>query len=274
MKADGATSGFRPIIVFRYHDHFDVAKQRVKLLRLLNPRVEIHGLCGSGKLIPSDLLDMLDSNLRLELLPELAYRNVDLALLDWYRDEGSKHDFSHVYVMEWDLLYLKPLESVVPMPQLRQSLLTGYVALSRVEWKWGWTNGKKLGPLSEWLELKRYVAEAYNYVGPYHACLGPGAVLSREFFEAYSRLELPLLCHDELRLPLIHQIFNLEVADTKLYPPKWHMPENEEWVRRFNVQRWEVSAKDVLKYARQGHAAFHPVSNLVDERLIRRVTSR
>jgi hypothetical protein len=159
---------------------------------------------------------------------------------------------------------------VVPQPKLRQSLLTGYVALSLVEWKWGWTNGKKLGPLSEWLELKRYVADSYGWIGPYFACLGPGAVLSREFFRAYTTLELPLLCHDELRLPLIHQIFKLEVADTGLYPPRWHAPEHEDWARCFNVQRWEVSPKDVIKFARTGHVAFHPVSNLVDERLIRR----
>lgn len=265
---------YQPVMVLRYHDRLDVVRQRLRWLRALNPDVSVHGIYGGQEPLPAAIIDLFDSHYQLDLLPELAWRNMDLALLEWYRTIGQSLPFSHLYIQEWDLVYLAPLNEVVPVPEIGQSLLTGYTPLSMVEWKWDWTNGKRLGPLNEWLELKRFVAGVYHYYGPYYASIGPGAVLSREFLEFYMTLELPLLCIDSLRLPLVHAIGGLKVADTKLYPPDWYQPEHVDWIRRFNVRKWDVEPTLVNKEARQGHNAFHPVSNLLDERLLKRAQSR
>jgi hypothetical protein len=268
------TPVYRPVVVLRYHDHFDIVRQRLLWTRKLNPHVPVYGLYGGSKPVPEALVKLFDDNLTLDMMPELAFRNMDLALLDWYREVGTNIDFSHAYVSEWDLVYLKPLTAVMPQPEPGQSLLTGYIPLAWVEWKWPWTNGKKQGALNEWLELKRFVAERYHAYGPYYACLGPGTVLSREFFEGFNRLELPLLCHDEIRVPLIHHIFGLKVASTDLYPPMWYEPKYDDWIRRFNGRHWEVAPKAVAEAQKEGFAAFHPVTKLLDERLLRRALSR
>lgn len=265
---------FKPAFVLRYHDRLDVVKQRLRWLRELNPRVPVHGIYGGQETLPAAVIDLFDSHYSLDLLPELAWRNMDLALLEWYRALGQSTRFSHLYVQEWDLVYLAPLHEVMPLPMPGQSLLTGYTPLSMVEWKWDWTNGKRLGPLNEWLELKRFVAGVYHFYGPYYASIGPGAVLSREFLDFYMTLELPLLCNDALRLPLVHAVGSLQVADTKLYPPDWYQPEHVDWIRRFNVRRWDVAPSLVAKEVRQGYTAFHPVSNLLDEKLLKRALSR
>lgn len=267
-------TAYRPIIVFRYHDNLLIVQQRIRLLRGLNPGIPIYGLYGGQGADLQQAASWFDGHTELALLPGLAYRNSDLALLEWYRVCGRHLDFTHMYVCEWDLVYAAPLNDVLPLPKPGQSLLTGYIPLALVEWKWDWTNGKKLGPLHEWLEMKRFVGYKHHHVGPYFACIGPGAVLSREFFECYERLELPLLCHDELRYPLIHAIGKLAVGDTGLYPPDWYQPESEAWVRRFNVRRWEVEPKAVQAGVKAGHQAFHPVTKLLDERLLKRLISR
>lgn len=268
------SADFRPIVLLRFHDYFTVVEQRTHWLRKLNPGIQIHALYGGAKPVPPGLSSLFDGIFTLDIAPELAWRNVDLALLEWFRANSKDVAFSHAYICEWDLVYTAPLRIVLPIPQQKQSLLSGYTPLSAVEWKWDPTNGKKLGPLNEWLELKRFVYEKYRYAGPYYACIGPAAVLSREFFEYYAKLEMPLLCHDELRLPLIHSLGHLEVADTGLYPLTWYLPEHEAWIRRFNVRRWEVEPKTVAVGTRSGFFAYHPVRKLLDERLLKRQVPR
>ncbi len=274
MSGRQTVQTYQPVLVLRYHDRLDVVRQRLRWLRTLNPGVPVHGIYGGQDVLPTSFADLFDSHYQLDLLPELAWRNMDLALLEWYRAKGQSMSFSHLYVHEWDLVYLAPLTQVVPQPRVGQSLLTGYTPLSMVEWKWDWTNGKRLGPLNEWLELKRFVAGVYHFYGPYYASIGPGAVLSREFLEYYMTLELPLLCNDALRLPLVHAIGKLSVADTGLYPPDWYQPEHVDWIRRFNVRKWDVEPSLVVREARHGYTAFHPVSNLLDEKLLKRSLSR
>lgn len=263
------TAGFNPVIILRYHDHPSVVHQRLRWLRALNPGVPIYGLCGSKLVLPAETRGMLADNHYLEMLPDLAWRNVDLALVDWFRAIGRNIPFSHAYVVEWDLVYLKGIQEVLPVPAEGESLLTGWTPLSVVEWKWDLTNGKKPVALGEWLELKRFVSEMYGYNGPYYASLGPGMVLSRAFFEKYSDMELPLLCQDVLRVPLVHLLLGLPVRSTGLYPPNWYRPEHEAWVRRFNVRHWEVEPRAVARDAKHGHVAFHPVTKLLNEHLIK-----
>ena len=273
MKAYTAPA-FKPVVVLRFHEQFAVVRQRIELIKGLNPGVPLYALYGGSEAVPEDIVDQFDGFCRLELLPELAFRNVDLALIEWYRSVGHAVEFSHAYILEWDLIYVAPITTIMPIPRPAQSMLTGYTPMAKVEWKWDFTNGKKLGPLNEWLELKRFVAERHRFIGPYYACIGPGAVLSREFFEYYQRLELPLLCHDEIRLPMVHSLGRLTVGDTGFYPPSWYLPEHEAWIRRFNVRRWEVEPRMITPGVREGVMAYHPVRKLIDQRLIQRLISK
>lgn len=253
------------IVIFRYHDHLDVVKQRVHWLRNLNPGIKVYGMYGGEKPCPKDTSKLFDDNYELKLEQLYKWRNLDLAVLEWYRATGRNISFSHAYIVEWDLVYLTKLSEVIPNPKASESLLTGYIPLTRVEHKWSWVDGRNPESLKEWDDLKTYVHTRYSFDGPYSACLGPGTVLSREFFVAYDALKLPLLCHDELRLPLIHDISGLKIHDTKLYPPQWHTTETDDWVKRFNCLKWEVTPNALYEASTNGHVAFHPVYKQLDE---------
>lgn len=256
----------RPIVILRYHDHFPVTAQRVAWLRRLNPEIAIHGMFG-GPHCPDDMAALLDSNYTLTLDPFLCWLNLDMAVLEWYRAIGKDLDFSHAYVVEWDLVYLRPLTEVLPVPQPGQSLLTGFTDMASIEAHWVWTAGDNhLGTAERhWRVLRSFVRNRFSHSGEFAACLGPGTVLSRDFFEGYDRLALPPWCHDEIRLPLIHQLAGLTMADNGLYPRDWYGPETPQWATRFNTERNEVCPEMVYESFKQGYYAFHPVYRLLDE---------
>lgn len=259
----------RPVVIFRYHDHFDVVKQRVAWLKKLNPTVPIYGMYGGEVPVSREVAELFVDNHMLTLSKEHAWMNLDLAVLEWYRAMGKDVDFTHAYVVEWDLIFTQPLNEVMPVPKIGQSLLTGYIPLALVEHRWSWTDGSQPKKLKDWLEFKRDVAERLDFFGPYYACLGPGAVLSREFFEFYDSLDLPPGCHDELRLPMVHSMAGLSVESTNLYPKHWHGPEREEWLKRFNCMKDEVTPERLYEYVKAGHTFFHPVYSLLDESKLR-----
>jgi|HubBroStandDraft_1064217.scaffolds.fasta_scaffold43735_2 hypothetical protein len=257
----------KPIVILRYHDHFPVVAQRVEWLRQLNHGITIHGMFG-GKGSADEIVPLLDSNYKLTLDPFISWLNLDLAVLEWYRAFGRQLDYTHAYIVEWDLVYLRPLNEVLPVPEDGQSLLTGYTDMSEIEDRWVWTAGDTHIGTAEryWRVLRSFVTKHYaHHPGFYHACLGPGTVLSRRFFDEYDRLRLPSWCHDEIRMPLIHQLAGLPVADNGLYPAHWYEPATVEWATRFNTERVEVTPEKVYESYQQGYYAFHPVYQILDE---------
>jgi hypothetical protein len=90
--------------------------------------------------------------------------------------------------------------------------LTSLMPLQEVANQWIWTAEE-----SHKSELKRLLAWAHDRFGyhlqPYGA-QGPGLCLPRQFLEAYSSIEVPELCNDEVRIPLFGQIFGFDMHDT------------------------------------------------------------
>jgi hypothetical protein len=253
-----------PIILFRYHDCGDIVKGRVSLLRRLNPGVAIHGIFG-GRTWNPETGRLFDTSYCLKLDGFSAWKNLDLAVLEWYLNLGRELKYTHAYVVEWDLVFVRGLTSVMPVPAPGESLLTGLTEVTEIADRWFWTTERNRRSAIYWRVLKRFAQEGYSFTGPYHACLGPATVLSRQFFEAYERLALPPWCHDELRLPLIHALGGLAVDDNGLYPRSWFSAESSERDRYFNTVRREVTPDCLYEAASQGCAAFHPVYQHLDE---------
>jgi hypothetical protein len=253
-----------PIIIFRYHDCRNVVKEHVSLLRRINPGMAIHGMFGGRSLKP-ELAYLFDSNYCPKLDGLLAWKNLDIAVLEWYRNLGRELNYTHAYVVEWDLIFLRAITAVMPVPAPGESLLTGLTDLADIADKWVWTAEGSRQPSTYWRALKRLVEERYSFTGPYQACRGPATVLSRRFFEAYDKLQLPPWCHDELRLPLIHAITGLAVGDTGLYPRSWFSAASSEREKYFNTDRLEVTPESLYAAASQGLVAFHPVYQHLDE---------
>lgn len=261
----------RRLVIVRYHTRFDLLKQRVEWLRILNPGTPIHGIYGGRDKPPRHVVELFDGHRSLELPPHLRWTAHDLAVMEWFRTVGWELDFTHAYVLEWDMAFLEPIATAFETPEMDESLLTGYTRLEDVEDSWVWTDGRFPRFQEDWRRLKELAKEIHGFDGPYHACQGPGAVLSRQFFEVYDSLRLPLrpvLAHDELRLPLLHDLMGLKVRNNGLYPDDWFAPSTRRWQNHFNCRREEVTPDQVAEGAAEGYTVFHPVYQLLDEDLL------
>ena len=101
------------------------------------------------------------------------------------------------------------------------------------------------------------------------ACLGPGYCLPRAFLAASEALDVPDLCHDELRLPLIAQLLGFPLFDTGFYP-KWWDPEVEECFRADGAEI-ETAAIEREMARLGGRRVFHPCRRPLREHLLRRL---
>ena len=91
--------------------------------------------------------------------------------------------------------------------------------------------------------------------------------MPRTFLEKYVATDVPTICHDELRLPLMAQSLGFRLYDTGLYRG-WFDPEE---MRFFNADTFGI-APDVIKAELAkptGRRVFHPCRSVVDAGWVR-----
>ncbi len=248
------------LILFRFHDHLDVCRSRLELLRHFNPGVPIHGLyggpLGSGVSAHQALAPLLDTTWEIPVEdPAWKWQHGDLALVDWYWAVGQALDFEVLHLLEWDLLVLAPLDRIYGASGHRGVALTGLTPLHQVERRWYWTTQEP--HRSRWHALKAWAQQRFGYAGPHWACQGPANVFSRAFLEGFAGLEVPELGHEELRLPLVGALLGLEVEGLPHIHRAIHAPEDRPF---FNCDRQGIhpSAIDACLSQPEGRRVFHP----------------
>ncbi len=87
------------------------------------------------------------------------------------------------------------------------------------------------------------------------ACFGPGPCLPRGFLERYSAIDVPELCHEELRWPLFAQVLGFQLADTGFR--SWHDAQAD---RFFNMTGRPIDASTIVAELEKpdGGRVFHP----------------
>jgi hypothetical protein len=263
---DGET-GLTRIVLFRFHKAPLVCRSRVALLRDLNPGVAIYGLFGgqrglkgAGLRAGSKGLIGLDALYSSRAPAKWNWQHSDLVLATWYRDVGHKIPFDVVHVIEWDLLLLEPLERLYSSVPAGAVGLTALTPISELESEWTWLRREE--SRQEWETLLARARAEWGYEGTPHGCLGPGPCFPRTFVEAYAGLDPPVLCNDELRLPLFAQILGFPIADTHLRGP-WR-GEREDPFFHFRAQEIELSIIYAELAKPDGWRAFHPVRARID----------
>lgn len=248
----------RRIIVFRFHKAPLVCRSRVALLRELNPEVPIYGVFGGSRAslrgVGKALLG-LDSLHASRESAEWNWQHSDLVLAAWYRDVGWQIPFDVIHVVEWDLLLLEPLELLYASVPQEAVGLTALTPISELEQEWTWLRREE--SRQEWETLLAWARADWGYYGHPHGCLGPGPCFPRSFLEAYAGIKPPVLCNDELRLPLFAQILGFPMADTRLRGP-WRGEREDPF---FHFRRGEIEL-DVIRAELakpDGWRAFHPV---------------
>jgi hypothetical protein len=140
------------------------------------------------------------------------WKNGDLALRMWYAAVGKNLSFDMLHLIEWDLLVLDSLNTIYKEIPLDAVGLTSIVPLQEVANQWIWTAEEPYK--SELNSLIAWVHDRFGYSLQLYGAQGPGLCLPKQFLEAYSRIEIPELCNDEIRIPLFGQIFGFKMYDT------------------------------------------------------------
>lgn len=262
------------IILFRYHDNLEVCKDHLRIFRSFNPDIPVYGLYG-GDAAQFDLfnneLKELSGNYCLQYLDaEAKWKCFDYALKEWYQHAGKFIDFSQLYLLEWDFIFLENIDTLYS--EIPEGIVgfSGLTPLSKIEKEWYWTNNEVKRP--EWLTLLQYVKDIYNYSSQPVGILCPGLSLPRRFLDGFLDIDLPNLGNDELRFPLYAQLLGLQLADTNFYR-KWFS--KREW-RFFNCNNFEISQSVINRQfsKRRGRRAFHPVRVVMDPKKIPHIINK
>jgi len=253
----------RRIILFRFHKSPLVCKNKLEILKKLNPNISIYGLYGGeeNKLpIFTEKLKGLVENIYCIKNKSKYYKwkNGDLAIREWFIEVGRKVDFDTVHIVEWDMLILAPISQVYKHVRKGEVGITGLIPLKKVAHEWDWVSEKKSREL--WMNLLRYVKKKYKYNKEPFASIAGGLCLPRIFLEKYSKIKVPEECHDEIRVPLFSQIFGLRMRNTKIYRG-WTDPKSEEI---FTCKKKNISINVIKKELKNknGKRVFHPYGRI------------
>jgi hypothetical protein len=250
------------LILFRFHENFEVCLNRIVTLRRLNPGVGVHGLYGGTVGIGNVLANQLDtvhSPVGIGLNKDRAYwmwRNGDLAVRLWFREVGNQFSFDMLHLVEWDFLMLESVEKLFSHVGPGSVGLTGLMPLGMVPKGWEWLRCEELDAFSG------YANDILKQGSLLYACLGPGLCLPRAFLEKYAAIEPTWLCNDELRLPLYAQALGFGLCDTNLIP-SWHTD-------YFNCNRNEIPDDIIVREMAKpdGRRVFHPFCKVWDRQIL------
>lgn len=254
------------IILLRFHKDLPVVQNRIDILKHFNPTMPIYGLFGGS----ADEFENFKNNLRgldsiyfLDI-PEtdIKWRFSDWSILQWFKDIGKTISFDVVHTIEYDLLILDKLENVYPYADGEEHVyITSLIELEKIKPFWNWFQLPETFVVEEEKAFEQLLKEKYKLTNLY-ASLGPGTTLTRKFLEGYTKLDLPLIAHDEVRTPAIAQILNIPMKDTG-FVPDWFDETGPEF-RLFNCEDHEVPMEEFLASFRSGkRKAFHPIYDVL-----------
>lgn len=247
------------IIIFRFHDYFDVCENRLKLLKKYNPEILIYGIFGGDEKYNDNLPKYLrkyfaDVFYLKGKSGDWKWKNFDFALQEWFREQGEKIDFDFVHVVEWDLLLFDSLLTLCPNPKESEVYLTGLVPINKVKKTLVWVTEEPYK--QEYPKLLDYVKKNLNFTDDSYASLGPGLSFNRAFIERYSKEPVPEFCNDEIRVTLFAQVYGFELRDTN-FQKKWF---NEHEYKYFNCINKNIDSKIIAAELKKesGRRVFHP----------------
>lgn len=246
------------LILFRFHDKFDICRDRIALIRKFNPDVQVYGLYGGKEGFETVLEDIIPvyapslSNQFYSNRTNWMWKHNDLGIRAWYALFGRDLEFDILHVLEWDLLVLEPLERAFAAVGKGEVGLTGLKPLADTPYDWRWQTHEP--SISEWKGLLAFVKAEFGYNQVPYACQGPGMCFPKAFLEQYADAGYMVLqlCHEELRLPLYAQVFGFKIVDTGI---------TKDWVTPFfNCQKRAIlrQAIEAELGKPDGCRVFHP----------------
>jgi hypothetical protein len=261
-------------ILFRFYTDIKLCRERLKLIRHLNPTLPLFGLYGGPReeLVHTQktLATVLDD---IWLIPtadaKWKWLHEDLSVREWFRQHGCKLDFDCIYDHEYDLLLMRPWDLLVPEVKGRAVALSGLKRLGDVRERWYWTSVEPFAGQFE--KYVRFMRRRYGLELQTNVSQGPFPVLSRQFLEAMCTAVYPdevfrqIVC--EISYPGMAEALGFAVVDTGLHPG-WtaaipSIPASKLFhCGKTPLVELEQIAEELNKP--DGRRAFHPVKEFID----------
>lgn len=263
----------KPDVLFWFYKDFETCRERLENLRNLNEDIRIFALyggplpeAGNARDAVHDLVDDFyaypyakDS--------EWKWRHGDQLIATWYMERGKQLQWDTIFVMQWDMLLLDPLEKLFRELQPREILLSGFRPISTVSSWWPWAAPNT----SQFLPFKKLLSSRFNYEGELFACLFIVVCFPRIFLEKYVDAGHPEIGFLEYKIPTLAHIFGIQVCTNHGFDPWWaadpatkSLPRNQ---RILNAVGQEVPLAAILQNPTDSgrKRLFHPVYKTLTE---------
>lgn len=233
------------IAILRYHNNFELVKNRVALIKHFNPEMEVHGIYGGEKEqfieAQHEIGNLLSSNF---LIPNEStnwkWYHADITYQLWFNSIGKNLNFERAYAIEYDLLPMKPLHQLYKHVHKEALGCTALIALHKVKPLWFWTADSKNLAL-----YKAFIAEIKarfptKKIREY-AMMGPGVCIPRTFLERLSNIQMiPGNFSDELKLHIWAQVLDVKVQDNKILNTCFNLGGKRIYFNSTNARSWKV----------------------------------
>jgi len=167
-----------------------------------------------------ELLELVDDFYvyPLEKSSEWKWRHGDQLVNSWYAERGKNLRWDTVFILQWDMLVLAPLDKIFSTLNLGEIVLSGFRPLHEVEAWWPWGYGEHKQELNI---FKNLLASNYSYREELYACLFIVVCLPKIYFEKNNLYGISEIGFLEYKIPTFAKIFNIPVCVDSTFDPWW-----------------------------------------------------
>lgn len=252
----------RPLILFRFHEEFELCRERLELLSALNPDVPIYCVYGgppeSFAPARSSVMDLVE-DVHLAESHDFMWHwlHMDLDVKHWYRAVGHALEFDVLFDYEWDILTVNGITSICPQIDQNTVALCSLTKLTpSIEREWVWTGLHEYRPAYD--RFIDHMRVTFGMGALQYVSHGPGTVLPRRFLEQFAELDDIELVISEITYPAYAQALGFALVNNNFRAGSVIDHSEDSF---FNSDgepiRYERIVSEFMKS--DGRRAFHPV---------------
>lgn len=257
--------------LFWFYKEFDICRERLLILRRLNPEMRVYGLyaghVASASTVRERLGDVLDDLYVYEGVgnPEWRWIHGDRVIAQWYTDRGLSLGWGSVVVVQWDALIAASFAELLAALHPGEAAFSGDRPLAEVEDWWGWGGAGSVSQSRQLADFHDTLLNRFEYDGPLWCCLFITAVLPREFLARYAAEAMENPGFLEYKLPTFARVFDIPVRKLASLEVWWSADpgtrDASPCVRVMNATGEAVDETIILRELDRpnGRRIFHPV---------------
>jgi len=258
-------------ILFWFYKDIQLCENRLQILRQHNPDTPIFGLFGGEvseaesfqiQLTPylNDFYAFVETD-----DPQWKWQHGDLMISQWYRERGESLSWDTIFIAQWDMLVLKPVDELFKTLKQDEILLSGLRPVAEVE-NWWWWIKKGTERREQYEQFLNYLSSEKGYASEPLCCQFIVACLPKRFLDDYSNIDNPEPGFLEYKIPMYAQLFGIRTCTDHPFNPWWADDPSTRSVplqgRVLNADVEEVSLRSIWLHMLKKcpGAIFHPVT--------------